>query len=301
MTNFSIQWWVWFNIILFALLAIDLAYLPKRTKKYTYVLPVICVTLAMLFTAGLYFAKGSAVSLEFATGYLLELSLSVDNLFVFIMLFHHFHVPERWKNKILTYGIIGALVMRFLFIVIGITLINMFHWILLLFGAFLIVTGIMMFKKANKDVLPKESFIVKYVKKLFRFKDTWEQDTFFIKSNGKLFATPAFLTLCAIESTDLVFALDSIPAVFAITLDPFIVYSANALAIVGLRSLFFVLKDGLLLFKNLHYGISVILVYVGCKMVIAPWYAIDTLTSLGVIASILLISLIIPTSSKKVP
>lgn len=294
MTTFGISWWVWFNIVLFALLAIDLVYLPKRKQSHSLFMAGIWIVIAMLFASLLYLAKGSQSALEFTTGYLIEESLSVDNLFVFLMLFKHFHVPSNWQKKILMYGIIGALVMRFVFIIAGISLIQQAHWILLVFGAFLAVTGILMFKKPDKNYKPKPSFLVTLAKKFFPFTDSWEADTFFVRQGGKLFATPALLVLCTIESTDLLFALDSIPAVFAITLDPFIVYSCNALAIVGLRSIFFALKDLLEVFEYLHYGVSLILVFVGCKMLLAPFYSIDTATSLAIIGSILAASLIGP-------
>lgn len=301
MINFGIQWWIWFNVALFALLAIDLKLVANRTRRMSYILTGIWISIAILFALFINFTKGHQLALEFVTGYLIEESLSVDNLFVFLMLFHHFHVPHRWQTKILMYGIIGALVMRFIFIVGGIAIIQQAHWVMLIFGAFLVFTGIMMFKKTDEKSLPKESFIVKLVKKVFPYKDSWDQNTFFVTSHGKRFATPAFITLCAVESTDLVFALDSIPAVFAITLDPFIVYSCNALAIVGLRSLFFVLKDALMLFEHLHHGVSIILVFVGSKMLIEPVYHIDTPVSLGVIGAVLAISLAIPSTKKKDP
>ena len=190
------------------------------------------------------------------------------------------------------YGILGALVMRFIFIMAGIALIQTIHWILLVFGAFLVVTGILMFKKQEQITHPKQPPVVSFLRKFIPCTDSWEYKTFFTRINGKLFATPAFLVLCAIETTDLVFALDSIPAVFAITLDPFVVYSCNALAIIGLRSLFFVLKDLLEIFEYLHYGVSLILVFVGSKMLLAPFYPIDTKISLAVIGTILITSVL---------
>lgn len=250
------------------------------------------VGIAALFALLLYSIKGGEVALQFTTGYLIEESLSIDNLFVFLMLFQHFHVPLRWQNKILMYGIIGALIMRFICIIAGIALVELLHEVLLVFGAFLVIMGIIMFKKQDAMTHPKEPLLVSLIKKILPFKDTWNVDTFFVRSDGRLFATPAFLVLCTIESTDLLFALDSIPAVFAITLDPFIVYSANALAIVGLRSIFFALKDSLQAFEYLHYGVSLIVIFVGLKMLLAPIFAISTVTSLAVIAGIIATSLL---------
>lgn len=292
LSHFTLEWWIYFNIFLAILLAVDLKFITNRTLKQSYIITAAWITLAGLFAALLYATKGPQICLEFTTGYLIEKSLSVDNLFVFLTIFHFFHVPNSWKQRILMYGILGALVMRFIFIMVGITLIQKVHWILLVFGAFLVVTGILMFKKRDKITHPKQPPVVTFLKRFIPCIDTWENKTFFIRKNGKLLATPAFLVLCAIETTDLVFALDSIPAVFAITLDPFIVYSCNALAIIGLRSLFFVLKDLLEIFEYLHYGVSLILVFVGCKMLIAPFYTVDTVLSLAVIGTILITSIL---------
>jgi tellurite resistance protein TerC len=288
MTNFDISWWIWFNALILTLLIIDLKFIPKTRPRISVAVTLGWVTIAGLFACLLYAVKGSQIALEFTTGYLIEESLSIDNLFVFLMVFQYFRVPDKWQQKILMYGILGAMIMRFIFIIAGISLIQMAPWLLLVFGVFLVFTGIMMFKKQNKNAKPKEAFLVQLIKKWIPCTDSWETNTFFTRINGKLFATPAFLVLCTIEATDLVFAMDSIPAIFAITLDPFVVYSCNALAVVGLRSLFFVLKDLLNVFEHLHYGISLILIFVGMKMLIAPIYHIATLVSLSVIGVILL-------------
>ncbi len=295
MTNFDLNWWIWFNVLIFALLALDLKYIKKTKPSHSLAITAAWVSIAGLFAVLLYYLKGSQLALEFVTGYLIEESLSIDNLFVFLIIFQHFHVPNKWQQKILMYGIIGAMAMRLIFIIAGISLIQMAHWILLVFGAFLIVTGIMMLKKPKKPKeidQPKQPFIVRLLKKIIPFTDSWDSKNFLVRLNGKLFATPALLVLCTIETTDLVFALDSIPAVFAITLDPFIVYSCNALAIVGLRSIFFVLKDLIEVFEYLHYGISILLIFVGTKMLIEPVYHITTGTSLAMIGTILLISIL---------
>ncbi len=292
MTQFGTSWWVFFNIFLFALLTLDLYFLPKRKPKHSLLLACAWVGVAAAFALLLYTVSGKEIALQFTTGYVIEKSLSIDNLFVFLLLFKHFQVPHRWQNKILMYGIIGALVMRLIFIIAGIALVGLIHEVLLVFGAFLVIMGVMMFKKQDDTLSPKEPFLVGLVKKILPFKDTWNVDTFFVRSSGRLFATPAFLVLCTVESTDLLFALDSIPAIFSVTLEPFIVYSANAFAIVGLRSIFFVLKDSLQTFEYLHYGVSLIVIFAGCKMLLAPFYTIDTITSLAVISIILITSLL---------
>ncbi len=273
--QFGLNWWIWFTVGLAVLLVLDLKFLPQRSRKHSYLIAGFWIMLAMAFALLIYFTKGYESALQFTTGYLIEESLSIDNLFVFLMIFRHFHIPEKLQERLLMYGIMGALVMRFIFIVVGISLVQMASWILLIFGAFLVVTGIMMFKKQDQKSIPNLTWLNKF------FPETWEQQR-----------KQIFVTITAIAISDLIFALDSIPAIFAITLDPFLVFSCNALAVVGLRSLFFVLKDAVTTFKNLHYGISIILIFVGFKMLLGPWYHIDTLVSLGIIGSILLISIV---------
>lgn len=281
---FGIEWWIGFSLLIFALLAIDLAFLPKRKPSHNFALTAAWIAVAGFFAILLYITKGSTVALQFTTGYIIEKSMSIDNLFVFLIIFQHFQVPPRWQQKILMYGIIGAIFMRLLFIIVGLTLIQMTHWMLLIFGAFLVIMGIYSCKKPQAKEPPKLTFL----KKLFPVIEGWETDNFFIRHKGKLFATPAFIVLATIETTDLIFALDSIPAIFAITLDPFIVFSSTALAVIGLRAIFFVLNSYLASIKYLHLGISLILIFVGCKMLLAPIYAIDTAVSLAVISTILL-------------
>ncbi len=294
MSEFGINWWIWFNLLLVILLIIDLTFLPKQKPSHSLVACAVWLIVAASFAALLYFVKGANIALEFATGYLIEESLSIDNLFVFLMIFRHFHVPSSWQTKILMYGIFGAIVMRLSFIVLGITLVQLSHWVLVLFGIFLVFTGCSMFKKQKEAHHPNASPLVGWVKRFFPCTDSWDTDKFFVRHGGKLCATPAFLVLCTIETTDLIFALDSIPAIFAITLDPFLVYSCSSLAVVGLRSFYFVFKELLNLFDYLHYGVSLILIFIGCKMIIGPYYLIDTVTSLAVVATILVTSLLIP-------
>lgn len=288
MTDFGMNWWIWFTVGLAVLLVLDLKLLQHRTRKGSYIIAASWILLAAVFALLIYFTKGSEYALQFITGYLIEKSLSIDNLFVFLMIFHRFHVPTNRQERLLMIGIMGALVMRFIFIIVGISIVQAAHWLLLIFGAFLVITGFKMFKKTDQKSIPKLSWLIKYIP----FVDTWEHNSFFIVKENKRYATPAFITICAITMCDLLFALDSIPAIFAITLEPFLVFSCNALAIIGLRSLFFVLKDTITMFKHLHHGVSIILMFVGFKMLIGPWYTINTLVSLGIIALILLISIL---------
>jgi len=305
MTLFGLEWWIPFNLVLILLLVLDVRYLRRSTDKprpsQSLLLTAAWVSLAMLFALLIFMTKGQEPALKFITGYLIEESLSVDNLFVFLMIFQYFHVPESQTRRILMYGILGALIMRFVFIFVGISLIHRIPWILYVFGAFLVVTGILMFKKPEKSFTPRTAFLVTWLKKFIPITDHWEDGQFFVRKSGRLFATPAFVVLLTVEATDLFFALDSIPAVFAITLDPFIVYSCNAMAILGLRSLFFVLKDLLEFFEYLHYGVSLILIFVGSKMLLRPVYEIPTVTSLCVIGSILFLSMLLSAVRKKVP
>lgn len=273
--QFGLDWWIWFTVGLAFLLVLDLKLLPQRSRKHSYMIAAFWILLALAFAIVIYISKGPECALQFTTGYLIEKSLSIDNLFVFLMIFRHFHVPESWQERLLMIGIMGALVMRFAFIVVGISLVKMASWILLVFGAFLLFTGFMMLKKPDQQSIPKLTWLHKL------FPKSWSHEEKQIVA-----------TISAITVSDIIFALDSIPAIFAITLDPFLVFSCNALAIIGLRSLFFILKDALQSFKNLHYGVSIILMLVGCKMLISPWYHVNTVASLAVIATVLLISMI---------
>lgn len=303
MTLFGLDWWIPFNLALVSLLILDVKYLRKVTDKphpaQSLLLTGAWVTLALLFGLVIFMLKGADPAINYITGYLIEESLSVDNLFVFLMIFRYFHVPENEQRKILMYGILGALVMRFTFIFIGISLIHRAPWLLYVFGAFVAITGIMMFKKPDKTFTPRTTFLVSLLQKYLPVSEHWANGKFFVRQSGKLFATPAFVVLLTVEATDLFFALDSIPAVFAITLDPFIVYSCNAMAILGLRSLFFVLKDLLEFFEYLHYGVSLILMFVGTKMLLHSVYPISAVASLCVIGTILVLSMFLSAIGKK--
>jgi tellurite resistance protein TerC len=245
------------------------------------------VTLALLFNLGVYFWRGQERALEFLTGYLIEYSLSVDNIFIFLLIFSYFRVPPLYRHKVLFWGILGALIMRAVFIVAGVTLIRQFHWVTYLFGAFLVLTGIKMALQEEKEIHPEKNPLLKVVRKVTPVTHDYVEGRFFINKVGKYLATPLFIVLLVVETTDLVFAVDSIPAILAITLDPFIVYTSNVFAILGLRSLYFAVAGFMELFHYLHYGLSAILVFVGAKMLLANVYKIPVTIALCVIVAIL--------------
>lgn len=247
------------------------------------------ISLAAIFAVIVYFWRGKATSLDFVTGYLIEESLSVDNLFVFLLIFKFFKVPGHFQHKVLFWGIIGALVMRFVFIFAGVALINRFHWIIYVFGAFLVYTGIKLFKQSDSDVQPEHNPVLKAFRKIMPVTKDYVGGKFFVRDKG-LYATPLFLVLLVIETTDVVFAADSIPAILAITRDPFIVYTSNVFAILGLRSLYFALAGMMELFHYLHYGLAVILTFIGIKMLISNFVHMPTAIALGVVAGVLAIS-----------
>ena len=243
--------------------------------------------MALLFNAGLYIFRGPDPALQFFTGWLIEKSLSVDNIFVFVLLFAAFSVPAAFQHRVLFWGIIGALIMRGILIAVGVVLLEQFHWIFYVFGAFLILTGIRMALHKEMEINPEKNPLLKLARRIFPVTKDYEQDHFVIRRAGQLMVTPLLLVLLIVESTDLVFALDSIPAVFAVTRDPFIVYTSNVFAILGLRSLYFVFANVIDKFTYLKLGLSIILTYVGVKMVLADVYHVPTLLSLAIIAVVL--------------
>ena len=288
--------WVIFNIFVLAMLALDLGVFHRKAHeiklKEALVWCIIWITLALLFNMGIYLWRSPERALEFLTGYLIEYSLSVDNIFVFLLLFSYFRVPSQYSHKVLFWGIFGALIMRAIFIATGITLIQKFHWIIYIFGGFLILTGIKMALQKDKEIHPERNPVLRLFRKFMPVTDRYEEDKFFVKRGRKYFATPLFIVLLVVETTDVIFAADSIPAILAITLDPFIVYTSNVFAILGLRALYFALAGVMQLFHYLHYGLSAILVFVGVKMLLADIYKIPVGIALGVVAGILLISVI---------
>jgi tellurite resistance protein TerC len=259
------------------------------------------VLLALGFNVWVYFYLGAEPALNFFTGYLIEKSLSLDNLFVFLFLFTYFQIPEIYQHKILNWGIWGALVMRAIFIFGGITLIRQFSWILYLLAIFLIFAGFKLFTQKGGPADPNHNIIIRFFRSFFPVTHDMEGGHFFIRQQGKLYATPLFLCLLAIETTDLIFAMDSIPAIFGITLDPFIVFTSNLFAILGLRSLYFALAEAIRRFEYLHYGLGLILIFIGLKMLASHWFEIPIPYVLGVIGIILagsIIGSLISTSKK---
>ncbi|MBD3168040.1 MAG: TerC/Alx family metal homeostasis membrane protein [candidate division Zixibacteria bacterium] len=295
--------WAVFIIVIVVLLAVDLYGFQRKGRqinvKSALIWSAIWIAVSLLFNLGVYYWYGTEKAIEFLTGYLIEKSLSLDNIFVFYMLFTYFSVPLRYQRRVLFWGILGALIMRAILIAAGISLIHNFHWIIYIFGAFLILTGIRMMKSTDEKVSPEKNLIVRLFKKFFQVSDKHHGERFFIKQNGKILATPLFVTLLAVETTDLIFAVDSIPAIFAITTDPFIVYTSNIFAILGLRALYFALAGIISYFSYLKYGLSIVLVFVGIKMVIVDFYKIPVLYSLGFISIVLISSIAISLFKKK--
>jgi tellurite resistance protein TerC len=285
--------WIWAGFIGFvlAMLALDLGVFHKDahvvSMKEAATWSAVWVALALVFNGILYAWKGPTVALEFFTGYLIEKSLSVDNIFVFVLIFTVFAVPAKFQHRVLFWGILGALLMRGLMIGLGAVLIAKFHWIIYVFGAFLVFTGIKMFVLRNQEMDPRENPLIKLMRRLFPVTDEYHEDKFFIRRAGKLFATPLFLVLVLVEFTDVIFAVDSIPAIFAITSDPFIVFTSNVFAILGLRSLYFLLAGAVTKFYYLKPALSAILVFVGTKMLLIDYYKIPVSVSLAVIGGLL--------------
>lgn len=290
--------WIWiaFNIFILFLLAIDLFILDRKDKeislKEALIASMIWVAIALLFNYGIYVFRGKEDALNFLTGYLIEKALSVDNLFVFILVFKYFQTPKQYQHKVLFWGILGAIIMRAVFIVFGVSLVSAFHWILYLFGVFLVLAGIKMTLPASEEVHPENNPLINLIKKWMPVTHEYHDHHFFIKKEGRWWVTPLFFTLITIESTDVIFAMDSIPAIMAITLNPFIIYTSNIFAILGLRSLYFALAGLMPLFHYLHYGLAAILIFVGIKMLIEPFIDIPILFSLGFIVSVISFSVI---------
>ena len=288
--------WGGFNVFVLAMLAIDLGLFHKRAHEIRFKeaasWSLVWIALALLFNVGVYVWRGRETALQFLTGYLLEKSLSVDNLFVFLLIFSYFKVPATHQHTVLFWGILGALLLRAAFILSGIVLLKKFHWILYLFGAFLIFTGIKLAFEKDKEVEPEKNPALRLFRRLLPVTEGYEGSKFFVRKTGQLFGTPLFVVLLVVETTDIVFAVDSIPAVLAVTRDTFIVYTSNVFAILGLRALYFVLADIMRLFHHLHYGLAIVLAFVGIKMLVSEHYPIPIGLSLSVIASVLALSVI---------
>lgn len=302
----SIWLWVGFNVFVLFLLALDLGVFHRKahavSMKEALIWSIVWISLSLLFNLVIYlywdvmvpnssYTNGEA-ALAFFTGYLIEKSLSVDNIFVFILIFSYFAVPAAYQHRVLFWGILGALIMRGTLILVGSVLLETFHWIIYVFGAFLVFTGIRMARQQDEELNPDENPVVKFFRRFMPVTENYEDDKFFIRRAGRLFATPLFLVLLVIESTDLVFAVDSIPAIFAITRDPFIVYTSNVCAILGLRALYFLLANVMHQFEYLKLGLAVVLSFIGVKMLLIDLYKIPVAVSLTVVASVLTISVI---------
>ncbi len=297
----TIWLWIGFNLFVLVMLALDLGVFHRQahaiSTKEAAIWSVVWISLALTFNVGLYWVwdviapasaySNSEAALAFFTGYLIEKSLSVDNIFVFVLIFTYFAVPAAYQHRVLFWGIIGALLMRGTLILVGAALLKEFHWIIYVFGAFLVFTGVKMAFHNHEEVHPEHNPLVRLVRRLLPVTENYEGDKFFLVRAGTLMATPLFLVLVIVESTDLVFAVDSIPAIFAVTDDPFIVYTSNVFAILGLRSLYFLLASVIDKFYYLKFGLAVVLVFVGLKMVLVDIYKIPVELSLSVVVLVL--------------
>lgn len=288
--------WVLFGVIVTVLLALDLGVFNRKEHeiklKEALGWTAVWVLVALTFNTGIYLWQGHVKATEFLTAYVIEKALSIDNIFVFIIIFSYFHVAKKHQHKILFWGVLGAVVMRAVFIGLGVAVIHHFAWVMYLFGAFLVFTGIKLAIKKDEQTNPENNIGVRALKKLMPVTHNADHGHFFLKINGKLHATTLFVALVVVEMTDLVFAVDSIPAVLAITHDPFIAYTSNIFAIMGLRSLYFALAGVMDLFHYLRFGLAAILVFVGIKMLIADFYHLPVMASLGVILGVLTASVV---------
>lgn len=305
-----IDGYIWAGFIAFVilLLAIDLGVFHRKSHevkiKEALIWSALWISLSLIFNYGIYVFMGKEKALEFLAAYLIEKSLSVDNLFVFIMLFSYFKVNPVYQHKVLFWGILGALIMRAAFIFAGVALITKFHWIIYIFGAFLILTGIKMLIQKEGEIAPDKNPLVRLFKKFFPVTDQMHEGRFFVKLNSKTVATPLFIVLLVVEFTDLIFAVDSIPAILAISNDTFIIFTSNVFAILGLRALYFALAGITKYFHFLKYGLSAILVFVGAKMVLSGFYKIpivhSLLTILGILFVAILLSILFPQKEKTI-
>lgn len=291
----DIYLWIGFNVFILLMLALDLGVFHRKAHEVSFreavSWSVVWIILALIFNIFIYYQFGKTRAIEYLTGYIIEKSLSVDNIFVFVLIFSSFGVPSAYQHKVLFWGVLGALVMRAIFIFAGVSLIERFHWIIYVFGIFLIYTGIKIAREKGTQLEIGNNPILKFVRRIIPFTSEYHGSKFFIR-NGKRLATPLLLVLILVEITDVIFAVDSIPAILAITSDPFIVYSSNVFAIMGLRSLYFALAGSLKYFIYLHYGLAVILVFVGIKMLISDFYKLNPFISLSIIALILIVSIV---------
>jgi len=288
--------WVGFGVFVLLMLALDMGVFHRTSHtvslKEALAFTAFWVALALGFNAGIWYFEGPGKALEFFTGYLIEYSLSADNVFIFALIFSYFGVPAQWQHKVLFWGILGALVMRLAMIVLGTAMVTRFEWLLYVFGVFLVVTGVRMAFQKAEAIHPERNPLLRLLTRLVPMTSNFEGDRFVIRREGRLMATPLLAVLVSVEASDIIFAVDSIPAIFGVTLDPFIVYTSNVFAILGLRSLYFVLARALHLFHYLKPGLALVLVFIGVKMLLGhtPW-KIETLPALAGVAAILLVSI----------
>ncbi len=306
MIHNNIFFWILFNAFVLLLLGLDLFVFHRKSHevkiKEALGWSAFWIALSLSFNLVIYYWKGPTPALEFLTAYLIEKSLSVDNLFVFIMIFSYFRIPVQYQHKVLFWGILGALVLRATFIIVGVALLAKFHFIMYLLGAFLIFTGIKMATTEQEDIDPKANPVVKFVSRFFPVTNTLVGDKFFVKYDKTWFVTPLFIVLIMVETTDVVFAADSIPAILAVSRDSFIVYTSNVFALLGLRALYFALAGIMKLFHYLHYGLSLILVFIGAKLLLSDIFKVDMVWALVIVATILtssvLLSILLPKKDK---
>ena len=294
----SAQFWLWigFAAFMLAALSLDLGVFHRKQHvvgmREALVWSVVWIVVALIFNWGIWLFLGGEKALLFLSAYLIERALSIDNLFVFLLIFSYFRVPPELQHRVLFWGIVAAAAIRGIFIFAGVTLIAVFHWLIYVFGAFLIFTGIRMATGKEQQVHPEKNFLLRLCRRFMLITDDYEGGSFVVRRQQKLYFTPLFVVLLVVETTDVVFAVDSVPAVLAITLDTFLVYSSNMFAILGLRATYFALAGIMRLFHHLHYGLSLVLIFVGVKMMIADFYKIPTALALGVIALTVAVSVV---------
>jgi len=288
--------WIAFATIVLVMLALDLGVFHRKAHvvrlREALVWSALWITLSLLFNLWIYAQLGPQAALDFFTAYLIEKSLSIDNIFVFLLIFSYFQVPPQFQHRVLFWGIVAALLMRALFIGAGLALIAKFDWILYVFGAFLVYTGIKMAVRREGEIHPERNPVLRLFRRFYPVTNEYHEASFLVRMDGRYAATPLLVVLLVVETTDVIFAVDSIPAVLAITVDPFIVYTSNVFAILGLRALYFALAGIMELFHYLHYGLSAILIFVGVKMIVAHVYEVPTVLALAFIALTMVISIV---------
>jgi tellurite resistance protein TerC len=291
----QLLFWILFNLFVLGMLVLDLGFFqrPGHAVKFREALAwsFTWIALATAFAVLTYLQFGHATAVEFVTGYVVELSLSVDNLFIFLLIFRYFRVAPDHQHKVLFWGIVGALVMRGVFIVVGIGLIRRFHWITYIFGVLLVYSGIKLFRQQDAGIEPENNPVLRWFRRWVRVTQDYQGDKFVVRRAG-FYATPLLAVLVVVETTDLLFATDSIPAVLGITVKPLIVYTSNVFAVLGLRSMYFVLAGMMELFHYLHYGLALVLIFIGAKMLASNYYQIPTGVALGVVAGVLFASVL---------